>query len=415
MSHLFRPTYTQDIPKGATIRTAKGVKIATWMGRGQKKIEGVVSEDGARCTVTSDCWHLSYTDASGRRKTKKLYPDRKASEKKAATFLEKLDRIDAGIEVPGGTALDERTLLQLVDDWGKHLARRGKKGKHVPIVTIRVKKVIAELGIHRPEHIAKRAVERWLVSHRSREECSAQTMNHYLTNLRTFTRWLVKEDILPSDPLAGIEKLNADRQRTFERRSLTDEEIGRLLTAAETDTVTRRGLTGPTRAAAYRIAIYTGLRRGEIAQLRRSWFRLDNTPPTINLPATATKNGQAVSQIVPDHVAASLRPWLVTVDEMPFADWGIDHAASALRDDLRNAGIEPETDAGRVDFHALRATFVTLLARASIPIQHAQRLARLSSPAIMMKHYAKLGEQDLAEKVADLGKPAPETDKGQHK
>ncbi len=49
-----------------------------------------------------------------------------------------------------------------------------------------------------------------------------------------------------------------------------------------------------------------------------------------------------------------------------------------------------------VDFHALRATYVTLLVKAGGSVKAAQELARHSDPKLTMNTYAKLGVHDLA-------------------
>ncbi len=83
-----------------------------------------------------------------------------------------------------------------------------------------------------------------------------------------------------------------------------------------------------------------------------------------------------------------------------------------LRTDLKAAGIEWKNDEGqRIDFHALRTTFVTQLARAGVTLATAQRLARHSTPALTAKNYTRLELNDLAGSVAMLTAPSssPET------
>ena len=69
-------------------------------------------------------------------------------------------------------------------------------------------------------------------------------------------------------------------------------------------------------------------------------------------------------------------------------------SAEMLRQDLLNAGIEPEDDEGRVvDFHGQRTTFITGLARAGVAPAMAQRLARHSDINLTMGVYTRLGMQ----------------------
>ena len=84
-------------------------------------------------------------------------------------------------------------------------------------------------------------------------------------------------------------------------------------------------------------------------------------------------------------------------------------AADMLKADLGAAGLPYADAAGQVaDFHALRALFITRLARANIAPAVAMRLARHSSITLTIDHYTKL---DIADGRAALAKLAdiPET------
>ncbi len=68
--------------------------------------------------------------------------------------------------------------------------------------------------------------------------------------------------------------------------------------------------------------------------------------------------------------------------------------------------------AGRVaDFHALRASYITLLVMSGISVKTAQELARHSDPKLTMNVYTRLGVHDLASALnalPDLGGGNPE-------
>ncbi len=73
-----------------------------------------------------------------------------------------------------------------------------------------------------------------------------------------------------------------------------------------------------------------------------------------------------------------------------------------FRRDLAAAGIVYETDLGFADFHSLRVTFATLLARAGVPLAMAQRLMRHSTPTLTANVYTKIELHDAAAAVARL-------------
>src|SRR5262249_40230533 len=60
----------------------------------------------------------------------------------------------------------------------------------------------------------------------------ASTSNAYLTAVKGFTRWLVKDRRTASDPLTVLSRLNANVDVRRERRALPAEELQALLDAA---------------------------------------------------------------------------------------------------------------------------------------------------------------------------------------
>ena len=70
-----------------------------------------------------------------------------------------------------------------------------------------------------------------------------------------------------------------------------------------------------------------------------------------------------------------------------------------FKGDLKEAGIEYITEEGKCDFHALRHTFCTRLAKAGVQPQIAMKLARHSSIDLTMKHYTHFSLQDKSEAI----------------
>ena len=67
-----------------------------------------------------------------------------------------------------------------------------------------------------------------------------------------------------------------------------------------------------------------------------------------------------------------------------------------LRVDLAKAKIPEETEEGVVDFHALRVTYITNMARSGVHPKVAQLLARHSTMELTMKAYTKLNPTDVS-------------------
>jgi len=55
-----------------------------------------------------------------------------------------------------------------------------------------------------------------------------------------------------------------------------------------------------------------------------------------------------------------------------------------------------DTSGRRLDFHALRATFCTLLALAGVPLNKAMHLMRHNDPKLTMKVYMDAAQLDLS-------------------
>ena len=139
----------------------------------------------------------------------------------------------------------------------------------------------------------------------------------------------------------------------------------------------------------YLVAINTGLRASELASLTPESFELGDDRSLVRCQAGYTMNGQEAELPLRRDVAATVRAWLA---EKPAGrpvwpgKWASQrHGAEMIRIDLTAADIEAEDDRGRVlDFHALRHTFISNLARAGVHPRNAQALARHSTIDLTM-------------------------------
>jgi len=80
------------------------------------------------------------------------------------------------------------------------------------------------------------------------------------------------------------------------------------------------------------------------------------------------------------------------------------HAARELDKDLEATGIPKATKDGKVAFHALRTSFVTLTYEAGATHKEAQKLARHSTPQLTANTYGRTRDERLAgitERVAE--------------
>ena len=225
---------------------------------------------------------------------------------------------------------------------------------------------------------------------------SLRTCNAILRSVKTFAAWMEQEGRARENALRHLTGFNAETDRRLQRRNLSDDELPRLIAAAERGPVILR-MSGPDRAMAYRLAAGTGFRARELRNLTLESFDLDADPPTVTVTAAYTKRRRRDMQPIRRDLAERLRPWLTgKADGGPVLPLP-ERTADMLKVDLKAAGIPYADGAGRVvDFHALRHTFITSVVSGGATVKAAQELARHSTPTLTIGRYAHVGLHDLS-------------------
>jgi integrase len=227
------------------------------------------------------------------------------------------------------------------------------------------------------------------------EPISARTKNSYIASLKNFCKWCVTTGKMPDCSLLHLKRAKATAEPI--RRAATDSEVKRLLRATKNGGECY-GLSPLDRYYLYRAALATGFRASELASLYPVSFRLRGNLPHILLTAGNAKNDKAAEQPIRREFAGELARWLRGRPSGPV--WpGLWHkkAAAMLRTDLAAAGVKYCDNTGRVlDFHALRVTFITSLARAGVHPKKAQVLARHGDINLTMKYYTHLSLEEVS-------------------
>jgi len=240
---------------------------------------------------------------------------------------------------------------------------------------------------------------------RTSKPASARTVNAHRQDLVAFTAWCVKTGRLRDNPLSVVPRANERTDRRRERRAFTAEELGSLLAMVrKQDQEKTRGRPRASRYLVYLSAVLTGLRRGELQRLE--WRDLDLEAATLRVRADISKAGR--EDILPLHprLAAELRsarPECVLPRARVF--WTMP-SARTFKLDLKRAGIDREDEEGRVvDFHSLRGTLATELARIGTAPQIAMRILRHAKVDTTLKHYTHLRVEDAARALARITEP----------
>jgi hypothetical protein len=79
------------------------------------------------------------------------------------------------------------------------------------------------------------------------------------------------------------------------------------------------------------------------------------------------------------------------------------HPARELDKDLVKAGIPKRTSEGKLDFHACRVAYTTLVIEVGATVKEAQTLLRHSTPQLTMNAYARARDDRLAEVAERVG------------
>jgi integrase len=219
-----------------------------------------------------------------------------------------------------------------------------------------------------------------------------KTLNDMLGSMRTFLLWMKRQNMILVDPLASVQKINNPGVGSF-RRSLSPDEVSRLLQKAPSH-----------RALVYLTMIYTGLRRAEVSGLKWGDFDLTCEPARLRVPYTLSKNRKESFHLLRPELSEALkvaRPATATADGLVFPS--MVPRIHTFKRDLAAAEIPFEDIRGRrVDLHALRKTFGTLLATSGVSPRVAMELMRHSDMKLTMGVYTDAAQLPIAEETARL-------------
>ncbi len=400
MSRVYRPSITRYVDAQGR-RCTKGTPSARKVTEKSKTYWGV------------------YRDAEGSERRVALSTDKTAAQAMLAEKVKTALHTEAGLR----SRYDEHLAKPLA----KHLAdyrtvqeARKRSPVHIDNSIRWTQEVLDGCRIVWWRDITMSGVEMWLAGQIAVDRGLA-TLNHVIESVKAFLNWMDADRRAPENPLRRLIKYNADTDRRRVRRAMTTEELSRLFDATGRSSAVVNGFDGPAREMLYRAAAYTGLRASELASLTEGSF--DFPGGTFRIKAKSSKNKKEADLPLHADFSARLQAWIAarrnaapTLTLKPAAtklwpgDWAAKRlGAPMLRVDLEAAGIPDLDDFDeRVDFHALRTTFITQLARSNVSLTDAQKLARHSSPSLTAKNYTKLTLHDLAGSVSKLPNAEPQ-------
>ena len=411
MAGLYKPTYRDK--NGKTAKTAK--------------------------------WYGWLTTPDGRKMRKPLATDKGVALAMLTQLVREVEMEHAGIRDPFADHR-RRPLADHLEAWERSLFSKArptpKAQAQVRVTTFRARSVFKACGFNVLGDISASLVAEHIAGLRSdappsanrtqRRPLSLQTVNSYVKSCKAFCRFLVKDRRAPDNPLGHLQTYNVKLDRRHDRRALETPEVARLLETTAASAWVFRGLAGVDRFTLYAVAARSGLRASELASLAVGSFHLDAGPPFVRLLAAYAKNQTQVDQPLPADLVGLLRNFLAgkPPTRQVWAGTWVERSARMFRKDLGAARAAWMNEAGEdaaersrreasdflayrdaaglfADFHALRHTFITLLARSGISPKMAQSLARHADINMTMNRYTHVNLLDKASSLAALPPVAP--------
>lgn len=289
---------------------------------------------------------------------------------------------------------------EAVDAYLAHLRAKDDGESHIRRTLMHLETAAKALGWRRLSDIRAEAYMQWRTA-RKLAGAAPRTLNAHLASAKGFSTWAWRSGRTPEDPMRMVSRLNEALDRRRVRRALDEEEQEALvISARRSQRVWRGQIDGPARARLYLLAMTTGLRWAEIVSLRVADVALDTHPPTVTVRAGYSKRRREDVLALRSDVAEELR-LQVEGKEAEDSLFGVTlyaRPSEMLSADMAEVG----GDADGLDFHTLRHTFISALARAGVHPKLAMDLARHSDINLTMRAYSHTVMADRARAVESL-------------
>jgi integrase len=246
-----------------------------------------------------------------------------------------LDRTKVAVGCPLVEHLDGTADLP---GFHQSLVAKGATTLYTTILVARVRRILAGCEFSSWHDINPSRVMAYLDGRRAGPDgIGPQTFNSYLVAFKLFCSWMVHDGRANRSPVDHLEGLNVRVDRRHDRRALSVEELRRLLDAARNGAA-RFGMAGPERALLYKLAVETGLRARELANLTPASFALDGDQPVVRVRAAYSKRRREDVLPLRSDTAMTLRVFLAgrPVDAPAFA-MPLGRLAAMIRADLASA------------------------------------------------------------------------------
>jgi site-specific recombinase XerD len=314
MASIFKRTRRKPIPKGAETIVKGGKRYATWTDKRTKRPRReLLADDGLAILVEDRQYTIDYVDESGRRqRVASGTPDKDAAKQLAGKLETRVMQCKRGLINPvlERMAVEARKpIVEHLADFKNSLLAKNRTEKYVTESCELIRRIVERCEVQYLEDLTTVAVES-VISETRDSGRGLATCNRMITAIKSFSRWLWRDKRTADDKLAFLTRFNEAEDTRHVRRELAPDEITWLLVTTEGRTLPGHKISGPERAMAYRIALDTGFRAGELRSLTTHSFALDGNPPNVTVQAAHSKRRRMDCQPIRGELVALLRPWL---------------------------------------------------------------------------------------------------------
>jgi integrase len=411
MGSIFHKKFTREIPSSAKLVEKDGKTVAQWTGNGGKKLKAdvVTLADGRRAVrVESETYFAKYRNNDDEVVTVSTdCRDRSLAEQFLSQLERDAERVKSRVADSSELLVAKRAEEPIENHIKVFLATFRGSEAHRKSTRQNLNALIRWIGWKTLSDLTRNSLEHWLATE-VKDGRSARSMDAHQTSIVSFCNWCVDNGRLKYNPFARIKKANEKADPRRPRRAFTEVEFSELVEAARRAPARPPGktgktlrpaerLSGPERAEVYTVLVGTGLRVGELAQLKIDDLDLEARKPGFNVRADVDKTGRAAW--LPLHPGlVDLLKQLVKGRKGSERVFDIPSALIQRFDaDLKRAGIPKMDERGRtLDIHSLRVTFNTWLAKAGVSPRLNQELMRHQDLKMTTKVYTDVSLFDLA-------------------
>ena len=355
--------------------------------------------------IGSGPWQLKWFDAQGKRCQKTTgTTDKRLAERMRRDLERELAARAAGLVDDRAIAMQSAAKVPIETHIDTYLAACGGakqakgrlKGKQRHL-----SRAVTEMHVASLSDFASDSMRAWLFQLRD-EGLAPITVNEYRVTVNAFLNWCVKDGLINSNLVKHVASLPTHGERRRNRRALEQEEVQRLLDVALSQDYEHQGRRWTPRHPVYVMAVYAGLRHGELKQI--CWRDVDVKARSVRIRDDVGK-ARRVDEI-------PLHPCVIeAIGTLPPGGpmdpvFGSVPTLKTFRRDCERAGITLLDDQQRtIDFHSLRMTLATRLQREGVHASIAQRIMRHASFKTTDKYYTDLRLHDLSEAISRLSGP----------